>query len=151
MQAWWLYYINEPDDNISHVSFKNSEDGRIGCAPVKSTLPERHFANIHPNPDHVTVRDSNASLQISDPEWYVPYLEEGESYHTPRSAANISKACEEMGLDKLSVENQGERPYYADLDYDHWVLFDNKLRAIKGVDIDLDLQGVKPIRFPPYR
>ena len=78
-----------------------SEDGGIGCAPVKSTLTERHFTNIHPNKDHVNVRDSNALLQISDPEWYGPYLEEGKSYHTPRSTANVSKACEETGLDKL--------------------------------------------------
>jgi len=30
-------------------------------------------------------------------------------------------------------------------------LFDDKLRAIAGVEIDLDLGDVKPIRAHPYR
>ena len=41
--------------------------------------------------------------------------------------------------------------YYADLVYKFWILFDNKLRAIKGVEIDIDLGDMKPIRFSPYR
>ena len=29
--------------------------------------------------------------------------------------------------------------------------FSMTLRAIKGVEVDLDLSGVKPIRFSPYK
>ena len=32
-----------------------------------------------------------------------------------------------------------------------WILFDDKLRPIKGVEIDLDLSDVKPIRAHPYK
>jgi hypothetical protein len=127
-----------------------AEDG-IANAPVTCTMPDRHFVNVHPDPEHVTSINANAELQVSNPEWYGPYLEEGECYNTPRSAVNVDEACAAMGLDTLSPANVGERPYYRQLVYDHWVLFDNKLRAIKGVNIDLDLKGVKPIRFPPYR
>ena len=63
----------------------------------------------------------------------------------------MARACNEMSLDDLSEDKKDEREYYADLVYKFWVLFDNKLRAIKGVEIDLDLGDVKPIRFQPYR
>ena len=44
-----------------------------------------------------------------------------------------------------------EKKFYADLIWELWILFDDKLRAIAGVEIDLDLSDVKPIRAHPYR
>ena len=40
--------------------------------------------------------------------------------------------------------------FYRKLIYDHWVCFDGILRPICGVEIDLDLSDVKPIRQSPY-
>ena len=56
-----------------------------------------------------------------------------------------------MGLDDLPEKDRGERKFYVDLVYELWVLFDGKLRAIAGVEIDLDLGDAKPIRAHPYR
>ena len=141
-------------NRMSECYRMGAHDTRLDKAYVRSFKPERHFVNIHDNPDHVTVVDTNAILQKSNPEmyhWYGPYLEEGESCKTPRTPVNVAKSCDAMGLNNLSVDKLGEKSYYEQLVYDHWVLFDNKLRAIKGVQIDLDLNGVKPIRSPPYR
>ena len=63
----------------------------------------------------------------------------------------MAAACKAMGLDDLPEKDRGERKFYVDLVYELWVLFDDKLRAIAGVEIDLDLGGVKPIRAHPYR
>ena len=56
-----------------------------------------------------------------------------------------------MRLDDLAEKDRGERKSYVDLVYELWILFDDKLRAIAGVGIDLDLGNVKPIRAHPYR
>ena len=71
----------------------------------------RHFFNIHKQPDHEAKYDSNAELQRAEPNWYGPYLEEGERYHTERSPENVARACKEMGLDDLSEDKKGERDY----------------------------------------
>ncbi len=72
---------------------------------TKSTQPvnrhveewaERNMRNVAKT--YVTKVDANASLQKSDPEHYGPYLEEGESYQTPRTAENVENACKEMGV-----------------------------------------------------
>ena len=47
-----------------------AEDCMIDSFRVQSYLPERHFVNINPNPEHFTVRNSNARLQELNPEWY---------------------------------------------------------------------------------
>ena len=60
---------------------------------------ERRMRNVAET--YVTKADSNASLQKSDPEHYGPYLEEGESYQTPRTAEDVEKACKEMGVYKM--------------------------------------------------
>ena len=91
-------------------------------------------------------RDSNAELQRAQPEWYGPFLAEGECYKTPRTKENVAAACKAVGLDELSAEDAGERQFFADLIRELWVLFDDKLREIAGVEIDLDLSDVKPIR-----
>ena len=122
-----------------------------GEIKVTQAVNTRHFVNVHAQPDYVTKRDANSELQRDQPEWYGPYLEEGERYQTPRTAENVAKACDAMGLNTLAEEHKGEREYYAKLVYDLWVLFDDKLRAVKGVKIDLDLGDLKPIRFAPYR
>ena len=54
--------------------------------------------------------------------------------------------CAAMGLNKLSAAIQGKRLYYERLVYNQWVLFDDKLCAIKGVNIGMDITGVIPIR-----
>ena len=119
------------------------EDALLGR--VKPTpRPHRHFVNVHPTPSHATKHDANSELQKSDPEHYGPYLEEGERYNKPRSHENVEAACEAMGLNALADEDKDERPFYRQLIYDHWVLIDDKLRAIKGVEVDIDLRDVKP-------
>ena len=115
------------------------------------SFASRQFRNVHPTPDALARWDSNAELQRSDPENYGPYLEEGESYAMPRNSENLARVCKEMGLDELPDELKAERPYYESLVYDYWILFDGRLRAIKGVEIDVDLSEVKPIRMAPYR
>ena len=107
--------------------------------------------NVHPRPDELARYDSNAELQKSDPLWYGPYLDEGKKYHTPRTEENVDKAAEDMGLNDLNSELVGERQYYRDLIYEFWLIFDGLLRAIKGVEIHVDLSGVKPHRTQPYR
>ena len=44
---------------------------------------------------------ANAELQKSQPEWYGPYLDEGEKYLKPRDTENLAKAYEEMKLDDM--------------------------------------------------
>ena len=95
--------------------------------------------------------DANAKLQKSQPEWYGPYLDEGEKYLKPRSAENLAQAYEEMKLDDIPAKYAHLRPQIEELIYRYWVLFDGKMRAIRGVELDLDLSGVKPIRLQPYR
>ena len=56
-----------------------------------------------------------------------------------------------MGLNALAEADLDERPFYRQFIYDHRFFFDDKLRAIKGVEVDIDLGDVKPIRHPPYR
>ena len=50
----------------------------------------------------------------------------------------------------LNSELVGERQYYRDLIYELWLIFDGLLRAIKGVEISVDLSGAKPHRTQPY-
>ena len=57
---------------------------------------------------YVTKVDSNASLQKSDPEHYGPYLEEGGSYQTPRTAENVEMACKEMGVCTMMDDSEQE-------------------------------------------
>ena len=121
-----------------------------GDATVASKL-SRHFVNVHPDADMLHKHDSNAELQRTNPELYGPYLAEGETYKTPRTRENWEKACRAVGLDDLSDEDKPEREFYANLLWELWVLFDDKLRAIAGVEVDLDLSDVKPIRAHPYR
>ena len=83
--------------------------------------------------------------------WYGPYLDEGKKYHTPRTEENVAKAAEDMGLNDLNSELVGERQYYRDLIYEFWLIFDGLLRAIKGVEINVGLSGVKPHRTQPCR
>ena len=110
-----------------------------------------HFVNVSADPDVLHKRNSNQQLQRSSPEWYGPYLAEGERYKTPRTVENWNKVCSEVGLDELAEEDKAEKKFYADLIWELWILFDDKLRAIAGVEIDLDLSDVKPIRAHPYR
>ena len=67
---------------------------------------ERRMRNV--SETYVTKVDSNASLQESDPEHYGPYLEEGESYQTPRTAENVEKACKEMGVYTMMDNSEQE-------------------------------------------
>ena len=41
-----------------------------------------------------THKDTNAALQASDPNWYGPYLQEGEKYEKERTVENVRKAAE---------------------------------------------------------
>ena len=118
---------------------------------LRHRFTDRQFRNVHPAPDELARWDSNSALQESDPLWYGPYLEEGEKYNIARTDENVDRVCAEMGLDDLADEHVGERPYYRSLVYDHWILFDGLLRAIKGVEIDIDLSAVKPKRVAPFR
>ena len=106
------------------------EDALVGKAKPASR-PHRHFVNIHPEPSRTTKYDANLKLQKSDPENYGPYLEEGERHNKSMNRVNVDAACEAMGLNALAEEDLDESPFYRLLIYDHWVLFDDKLRAIK--------------------
>ena len=130
-----------------------SEDSRLHGGTESSVAAKlsHHFVNTHPDPNLLHARDSNAELQRTQPEWYGPFLAEGECYTTPRTKENVAAACKAVGLDELSAEDAGERQFFADLIRELWVLFDGKLREIAGVEIDLDLSDVKPIRAHPYR
>ena len=128
----------------------SSNDPRQGPASKAASL-SHHFVNVSADPDLLHKRHSNRELQRSSPEWYGPYLAEGERYKTPRTVENWIKVCSEVGLDDLAEEDKAERKFYADLIWELWILFDDKLRAIAGVEIDLDLSDVKPIRAHPYR
>ena len=66
-------------------------------------------------------------------------MPEGASYKTPRTAENWARACKEAGLDDLAAEDAAEREYYGNLMWDLWVLFDDELRAVVGVEIDLEV------------
>ena len=118
---------------------------------MRGTQAERQFRNVHPRPDELARWDSNAELQKEQPNWYGPYLDEGQKYHTERTDENVEKVCKQMKLDELPDELKGERDYYKQLVYDYWILFDGLLRGIKGVEIDVDLSKVKPKRVAPYR
>ena len=66
-----------------------------------------------------------------DPENYGPYLDEGESYALPRTQENITKAAKQMGL--YDQDNEGEKEFYEHLIYENWIMFDGRMRSIKGV------------------
>ena len=86
----------------------SQEDSRA-AQPVSKHIEEwaeRRMRNI--SEMYVTKVDSNASLQKSDPEHYGPYLEEGESYQTPRTAENVEKACKEMGVYTMMDNSEQE-------------------------------------------
>ena len=59
--------------------------------------------------------DANAKLQKSQPEWYGPYLDEGEKYLKPRDAENLAKAYEEMKLDDIPLKYAHLRPQIEEL------------------------------------
>ena len=128
----------------------DAEDSRSKEPPRRKTYHHKLFNNVHPDPEGRAVRDSNKELQESDPENYGPYLEEGECYKLPRTQANVTKALEDMGVFKLTGEKEGEQEFYRKLVYDKWILFDGKLRAVKGVLIDIDTHGIPPIHLHPY-
>ena len=79
---------------------------------------ERRMRNIADT--YITKVDSNASLQESDPEHYGPYLEEGESYRTPRTAENVEKDCKEMGV--YTMMDNSEQALFRSSVYRHWRL-----------------------------
>ena len=123
---------------------------------TKSTQPvsrqveewaERNMRNIAKT--YITKVDANALLQESDPEHYGPYLEEGESYQTPRTAENVEKACKEMGV--YTMMDDSEQEFFRSLVYRHWRLFDDKLRSVHGVELSFAFPGVKPIAIHPHR
>ena len=134
---------------------KDVVSGRAGgkqeAGSSVASRASRHFTNVSSAPDMLQKHDANAEKQVTEPQWYGPYLKEGERYKNPRTEENWRKACQELGLDDLAEEEAGERKFYADLVWELWILFDGQLRPISGVEVDLDLSGVKPIRAHPYR
>ena len=56
-----------------------------------------------------------AAHTATQPEWYGPFLAERECCKTPRTEENVAAACEAVGLDELSVEDTGERQFFAGL------------------------------------
>ena len=128
-----------------------SEDIRRNGGESAARRLSHHFINVAPEPNQLFSGDLNSEAASRDPAMYGPYLAEGESYKTPRTPENVAAACKAMGLDDLPEKDRGERKFYVDLVYELWVLFDDKLRAIAGVEIDLDLGDAKPIRAHPYR
>ena len=110
-----------------------------------------HVYNIHPESEYMCSYHSNKQLQVEQPHLYGLYLSEGETYCTPRTSENVTKACAAAGLNELPERYKGEREFYCDLMYEFWVLFDDKMRSICGVEVDLDLDHVRPIRLPPHR
>ena len=97
--------------------------------------------NVHPRPDELAWYEPNAELQKSDPLWYGPYLDEGQKYHMSRTPENVKKAGDDMGLCELSSQLAGEEFHCRELVYEFWVIFDGLLRAIKSVEINVDLAG----------
>ena len=137
-------------DQLNETSDMATHDKEVRAAPER---PKRqHVFNIHPEPGSVADYHSNRQLQAEQPFLYGPYLSGGESYQTPRTAENANKAaCAAAGLDELPERHRSERDFYRDLIYELWILFDDKMRSIKGVEIDLGLDHAKPIRLPPRR
>ena len=153
-----MAFVNWHRDNMLRAMMERAEREEQICmndndkAERKEQKPiDRLYRNVHPNPDVMARWNSNASLQKSDPNNYGPYLDEGEAYFTPRNDENVSKACEQMGLTKMKEEWKSEYDYYRALIYEHWVLFDGRNRAVKGVLIDVDVSGLTPIQRHPYR
>ena len=128
----------------------DAEDTRSHEPPRRKTYSQKLYNNVHQDPECRAIRDSNKLLQESDPENYGPYLDEGERYHTPRTAENVAKACKDMGIDDFVGDKEGEKEFYKKMVYDKWILFDGKLRAVKGVLIDIDTHGIPPIHLHPY-
>ena len=93
----------------------SSEDPLLSAREAGGSVPAKlshHFVNVSPNADVLHRRDSNADLQRSEPDWYGPFLAEGERYKTPRTLDNWRKACQAVGLDDLSEEDKPEREFY---------------------------------------
>ena len=68
-----------------------------------------------------------------------PSISQRQKTRTPE---NLDKACEAAGLEELPERYKSEREFYRDLMYEFWILFDDKMRSICGVEIDLDLDHV---------
>ena len=127
-----------------------SQEDSKSAKPMSRHIEERAERHMRNTADtYITKVDSNASLQESDPEHYGPYLEEGESYQTPRTAENVEKACKEMGV--YTMMDNSEQEFFRSLVYMHWRLLDGKLRSVHGVDLSFSFPGVKPIAMHPHR
>ena len=90
----------------------SQEDSR-SAQPVSRHIEEwaeRRMLNI--SETYVIKVDSNALLQESDPEHYGPYLEECESYQTPRTAENVETACKEMGV--CAMMDNSEQEFFSE-------------------------------------
>ena len=94
--------------------------------------------------------DANAEGQKREPNWYGPYLQEGERYATERTKENVAQATQLMA-GNLPAHLKSYYSRFEELVYHFWVLFDGKMRAVHGVELDMDLSHVKPIRRQPYK
>ena len=108
-----------------------------------------HVSNIAA--EFFTREDANAELQRTQPEWYGPYLKEGECYEMPRTPENLAQALQDMKIDEIPLAYAGHRQTLEKLVYHYWVLFDGKMRSVHGVELDMNLSHLKPIRKQPYK
>ena len=171
----WRKIVTPPDTSESKAEWharrlREQQDRALAyaesegmCGEDKAPHSELHVSRVRsskqPAGRHVrdlghefyTRADANADLQKTKPEWYGKFLKEGECYETPRTEENLQKAFKDMQLDQLPEKYHDIRPELEKLIYEHWVLFDGKLRAVHGAELDMDLSDCKPIRKQAYR
>ena len=160
----WLQTVDEAAQTMERVADEalqaqmrarderplNAGPGELDEDKREVLKSSRHLANLAET--YEVGPDNNADLQRSDPTLYGPYLKEGERYQTPRTEANVRaavvKSFPQYEDDSTSAEL---KEFWYGIVYRHWILFDDKLRAVHGVLLDLDLEGEKPIRMQPFK
>ena len=152
MKEWWKQQRQIFEERaVSWMErYEMAEHDRVVTERPTKPIPGT-FVNVAPNLDEKGLWCSNSQLQKEQPEWYGPYLDEGKCYKTPRTGVNVDEACTKMGLDELTDEACRYKSEIRRAIYDNWLLFDGEMREIKGVKVDMDMGGAKPIRVHPYR
>ena len=107
----------------------------------------------HSRGAHVAPTSRSNVLEKTDPARFGPYLEDGEEYQMHRTTENVDKVLEQCGGEAILKEHGADTlQHVRELIYEHWLLFDEKFRAVRAADVDIDVfDTVQPIRVPPHR
>ncbi|MEC8731054.1 MAG: reverse transcriptase family protein, partial [Actinomycetota bacterium] len=160
-QGDWLTEHDLDSTNLELIHPTRAENW-LRIAAAKHTGPERvGHGNSNPEQDPI-YDDMHAGVppqlrshprEAEDPTRFGPFLFPHEEYQRLRTKENVDEVCAITGIDDAR-ERYGSSVYDSlrELVYTHWILFDDEnLRAVRGVAVDINTEGARPIAVPPHR